>query len=1207
MGVTGLWKLVEPCGSPVPIETLDGKILAIDISIWLHQVVKGFQDNKGSLLPHAHLLGLFHRLCKLLYYRIRPVFVFDGLVPQLKRDTIARRHHQRSKINNEANRIQSLLLESLAKEKLVQQALGVNAQFLTKSPNKRKNNHNNKNENEKDDIFILPELPAQKESKKNQEYMDSCLSSFLEVSEADSFFDDSNPWGEYTANIQAIDVRSEHFKSLPPEVRHEILVDIKDTRKQSSWGRLHELPSSSNEFSSFQMKRLLKRRAVQESIEETEKEMGERALTFTDLQNFFTEEGILDPENIHEKAKPVCSDEAVRFMLVRDLRKTLLKDNKNNVSSSIKNDSAVKISVPEDKVAHNLEEPKKSNECFGNQLDEINKEHNDDLALAIALSVEDEAEPVYSNEDYNYNTNVDIKLNRQQRNQLKNAAIGPARAYMIEYGGLNDEEVGEIMEKTQVDYDTENEDFNVAKGIVAPLSYISTQCTYKQSNEINPGDAEISKQSFEVSSQEISLRMSDSSETDSDLEEVVDNIPMTCKNVSNLEVVIDTQDRIFPEDDLFTDIFGSKEEKPSEIVAETFVTKCSISNESSEIIIVDSNQSIDRCSNVNWGSKDKKFVQTNGPKAPITMENVATTTQMSSIFNDLKKQANEVKNINLDNVNINEIIEIYDSDDQRLEHVTPNKSPKFETPTKNKSINEYFETKYVVKRTPESNKKKDDKRERCNVKSPFFVKKSNSSHRKECVMKLNESSLRGRKLSKASKTLFGNTSKSPENKEEVNANLCGEDLLKTATSIVNEQNSEQLEVLASELAKERRDLEIERNRQDRMGTAINQTMHSECQELLRLFGIPYVIAPMEAEAQCAFLDSANLTQGTITDDSDIWLFGGRTVYKNFFEQNKHVLKFEADKISHAFNCDRAKLIQLACLVGSDYTTGIHGIGTVTALEILATFSLATKPTKEDCSEQSITTSSVLSTLYRFRDWFKIHKDLTQPTGSSTRLNLRKKLKNIELNDGFPNPAVIEEYLFPTIDDSKATFSWGYPDVESIHAFAKKVFGWTTVKTDEVLKPVLKRINDKQTQSSIRNYFTIKSALKPRDLKVSKRVQKAIDTMAGKLNESEVEMPVIKKRGNNRCRNIQNEATKTHNEMNNSVQSNSVSDVASTSSVLKKEICRRSSFLPESKPVVRQRENDKDIIRRYRENTAALLNKSTSVMSVRKYAKKRRTE
>lgn len=53
---------------------------------------------------------------------------------------------------------------------------------------------------------------------------------------------------------------------------------------------------------------------------------------------------------------------------------------------------------------------------------------------------------------------------------------------------------------------------------------------------------------------------------------------------------------------------------------------------------------------------------------------------------------------------------------------------------------------------------------------------------------------------------------------------------------------------------------------------------------------------MEAEAQCAFLDQTNQTQGTITDDSDIWLFGGKRVYKNFFNQKRHVEFYQIHEI-----------------------------------------------------------------------------------------------------------------------------------------------------------------------------------------------------------------------------------------------------------------------------------------------------------------------
>ena len=72
-----------------------------------------------------------------------------------------------------------------------------------------------------------------------------------------------------------------------------------------------------------------------------------------------------------------------------------------------------------------------------------------------------------------------------------------------------------------------------------------------------------------------------------------------------------------------------------------------------------------------------------------------------------------------------------------------------------------------------------------------------------------------------------------------------------------------------------------------------QDMYQEFQEMLQMFG------PGEAEYQCDQLDTSGLTEGIITDDSDIWLFGGTKVYKNFFDQEKYVEYYSnTDLVQH---------------------------------------------------------------------------------------------------------------------------------------------------------------------------------------------------------------------------------------------------------------------------------------------------------------------
>ncbi len=72
---------------------------------------------------------------------------------------------------------------------------------------------------------------------------------------------------------------------------------------------------------------------------------------------------------------------------------------------------------------------------------------------------------------------------------------------------------------------------------------------------------------------------------------------------------------------------------------------------------------------------------------------------------------------------------------------------------------------------------------------------------------------------------------------------------------------------------------------------VTDEMREEVMELLELLGVPYMVAPMEAEAQCVELERLNLVKGTITDDSDALVFGSCNVYKNIFEDVRYIVHY----------------------------------------------------------------------------------------------------------------------------------------------------------------------------------------------------------------------------------------------------------------------------------------------------------------------------
>ncbi len=85
------------------------------------------------------------------------------------------------------------------------------------------------------------------------------------------------------------------------------------------------------------------------------------------------------------------------------------------------------------------------------------------------------------------------------------------------------------------------------------------------------------------------------------------------------------------------------------------------------------------------------------------------------------------------------------------------------------------------------------------------------------------------------------------------------------------------------------------------------------------------------------MESKGLVDGVVTEDSDALLFGAKKVYRNIFEKNRFVEKYDMNIIGKEMGLDREDLIRLALFMGSDYTMGVQGIAAVNATEIISCF------------------------------------------------------------------------------------------------------------------------------------------------------------------------------------------------------------------------------------------------------------------------------
>ncbi|KAM8952709.1 flap endonuclease GEN homolog 1 [Pelodytes ibericus] len=93
MGVHELWSILEPVKQHVPLHSLSGKTLAVDLSLWVceAQTVK----KMIGVVTKPHLRNLFFRVSSMNLMGVKLVFVTEGEAPKVKADTMNKRNEMR--------------------------------------------------------------------------------------------------------------------------------------------------------------------------------------------------------------------------------------------------------------------------------------------------------------------------------------------------------------------------------------------------------------------------------------------------------------------------------------------------------------------------------------------------------------------------------------------------------------------------------------------------------------------------------------------------------------------------------------------------------------------------------------------------------------------------------------------------------------------------------------------------------------------------------------------------------------------------------------------------------------------------------------------------------------------------------------------------------------------------------------------------------
>ncbi|XP_056670799.1 flap endonuclease GEN homolog 1 [Monodelphis domestica] len=93
MGVHDLWQILEPVKRHSHLRSLQGKTLAVDLSVWVCEALT--VRKMAGTVARPHLRNLFFRISSLTRMGVKLLFVMEGDAPGLKADVMSKRNEAR--------------------------------------------------------------------------------------------------------------------------------------------------------------------------------------------------------------------------------------------------------------------------------------------------------------------------------------------------------------------------------------------------------------------------------------------------------------------------------------------------------------------------------------------------------------------------------------------------------------------------------------------------------------------------------------------------------------------------------------------------------------------------------------------------------------------------------------------------------------------------------------------------------------------------------------------------------------------------------------------------------------------------------------------------------------------------------------------------------------------------------------------------------